>query len=102
MTSLFHFIFFWKKKKKRKRSSPKLLPSCLVVLAAVKDIDRFQEKITVSLHKASLPPSLEHIKLGVLAREELPVHYRYLTRPFKAQLILPQLAETVGLRVSFR
>ncbi|XP_042370068.1 tetratricopeptide repeat protein 14 isoform X2 [Plectropomus leopardus] len=45
------------------------------IRAAVKDIDRYQEKITVSLHPASLSPSLEHIKLGVLPREELPVHY---------------------------
>lgn len=44
--------------------------------AGVKDIDRYQEKITVSLHQASLSPSLEHIKLGVITREELPVHYR--------------------------
>lgn len=48
----------------------------LLLSAAVKDIDRFQEKITVSLHQAALPPSLEHIKLGVVVREELPVHYR--------------------------
>ncbi|XP_039667341.1 LOW QUALITY PROTEIN: tetratricopeptide repeat protein 14 [Perca fluviatilis] len=45
------------------------------IRAAVKDIDRYQEKITVSLHQASLFPSLEHIKLGVFPREELPVHY---------------------------
>lgn len=45
-------------------------------VAAVKDIDRYQEKITVSLHQASLSPSLEHIKLGVIPREELPIHYR--------------------------
>lgn len=45
-------------------------------VAAVKDIDRYQEKITVSLHQASLSPSLENIKLGVIAREELPTHYR--------------------------
>ncbi|XP_078114541.1 tetratricopeptide repeat protein 14 [Sander vitreus] len=45
------------------------------IRAAVKDIDRYQEKITVSLHQASLFPSLEHIKLGVFPREELPIHY---------------------------
>lgn len=44
--------------------------------AAVKDIDRYQEKITVSLQKASLSPSMEHIKLGVVASDELPKHYR--------------------------
>ncbi|XP_056234653.1 tetratricopeptide repeat protein 14 isoform X2 [Seriola aureovittata] len=45
------------------------------IRAGVKDIDRYQEKITVSLHQASLSPSLESIKLGVITREELPVHY---------------------------
>ncbi|XP_010764584.1 tetratricopeptide repeat protein 14-like [Notothenia coriiceps] len=43
--------------------------------AAVKDIDRYQEKITVSLQQAALSPGLEHIKLGVFPREELPIHY---------------------------
>lgn len=52
--------------------------SFLTRAAAVKDIDRYQEKITVSLHQASLSPSLEHIKLGVVASEELPKHYRYV------------------------
>ncbi|XP_040039662.2 tetratricopeptide repeat protein 14 isoform X2 [Gasterosteus aculeatus] len=46
------------------------------IRAAVKDIDRYQEKITVSLLQASLSPNLEHIKLGVVPREELPIHYR--------------------------
>ncbi|XP_022053629.2 tetratricopeptide repeat protein 14 isoform X1 [Acanthochromis polyacanthus] len=45
------------------------------IRAGVKDIDRYQEKITVSLHQASLPSSLKHIKLGVVTREELPIHY---------------------------
>ncbi|KAE8293912.1 Tetratricopeptide repeat protein 14 [Larimichthys crocea] len=45
------------------------------IRAAVKDIDRYQEKITVSLLKASLSPSMEQIKLGVVPREELPIHY---------------------------
>ncbi|XP_034558403.1 tetratricopeptide repeat protein 14 isoform X2 [Notolabrus celidotus] len=45
------------------------------IRAAVKDIDRYQEKITVSLHQASLSSSLERIKLGVVPREELPIHY---------------------------
>ncbi|TMS19864.1 Tetratricopeptide repeat protein 14 [Larimichthys crocea] len=39
------------------------------IRAAVKDIDRYQEKITVSLLKASLSPSMEQIKLGVVPRE---------------------------------
>ncbi|XP_062280750.1 tetratricopeptide repeat protein 14 isoform X2 [Scomber scombrus] len=45
------------------------------IRAGVKDIDRYQEKITVSLQQASLSPSLEQIKLGVITREELPIHY---------------------------
>ncbi|XP_030582968.1 tetratricopeptide repeat protein 14 isoform X5 [Archocentrus centrarchus] len=45
------------------------------IRAGVKDIDRYQEKITVSLYQACLSPSLEHIKLGVITREELPIHY---------------------------
>ncbi|KAM4628618.1 tetratricopeptide repeat protein 14 [Polymixia lowei] len=46
-----------------------------LIRAGVKDIDRYQEKITVSLQPSSLSLSLEHIKLGVIAREELPLHY---------------------------
>ncbi|KAK5616344.1 hypothetical protein CRENBAI_014038 [Crenichthys baileyi] len=46
-----------------------------LIKAGVKDIDRFQEKITVSLHQASLSPSLERIKLGVITKEDLPIHY---------------------------
>ncbi|XP_055020781.1 tetratricopeptide repeat protein 14 isoform X2 [Boleophthalmus pectinirostris] len=45
------------------------------IRAGVKDIDRYQEKITVSLYQAALSSGLEHIKLGVVTREELPVHY---------------------------
>ncbi|KAF7657615.1 hypothetical protein LDENG_00024710 [Lucifuga dentata] len=51
-----------------------------IIRAGVKDIDRYQEKITVSLHQASLSSSLEHIKLGVISREELPVHYSHSIR----------------------
>nr|XP_020472701.1 tetratricopeptide repeat protein 14 isoform X1 [Monopterus albus]XP_020472702.1 tetratricopeptide repeat protein 14 isoform X1 [Monopterus albus] len=46
-----------------------------LIRGGVKDIDRYQEKITVSLHQASLSPSLKHIKLGVITQEELPIHY---------------------------
>ncbi|CAL1593365.1 unnamed protein product [Knipowitschia caucasica] len=45
------------------------------IRAGVKDIDRYQEKITVSLHQAVLCPGLEHVKLGVIAKEDLPTHY---------------------------
>ncbi|KAF3835443.1 hypothetical protein F7725_028001 [Dissostichus mawsoni] len=49
--------------------------AAMMILSAVKDIDRYQEKITVSLQQAALSPGLEHIKLGVFPREELPIHY---------------------------
>ncbi|CAG5863260.1 unnamed protein product [Menidia menidia] len=45
------------------------------IRAGVKDIDRYQEKITASLLPACLSPNWEHIKLGVITREELPVDY---------------------------
>ncbi|KAM7011870.1 tetratricopeptide repeat protein 14 [Tautogolabrus adspersus] len=45
------------------------------IRAAVKDIDRYQEKVTVSLLQASLSSKMEHVKLGVVPREELPIHY---------------------------
>ncbi|XP_060890946.1 tetratricopeptide repeat protein 14 isoform X2 [Labrus mixtus] len=45
------------------------------IRAAVKDIDRYQEKVTVSLHQASPSSKMEHVKLGVIPREELPTHY---------------------------
>ncbi len=62
---------------RQKNVSNLLLSSALSgSVAAVKDIDRFQQKISASLHPASLSPDLEHIKLGVITREELPVHYR--------------------------
>ncbi|XP_076010568.1 tetratricopeptide repeat protein 14 [Genypterus blacodes] len=46
-----------------------------LIRAGVKDIDRYQEKVTVSLLQNSLISSLENIRLGVISREELPVHY---------------------------
>lgn len=45
------------------------------IRAGVKDIDRYQEKITVSLLQACLSPGSERIKLGVITREEMPMHY---------------------------
>ncbi|KAG7513473.1 tetratricopeptide repeat protein 14 isoform X1 [Solea senegalensis] len=50
------------------------------IRAGVKDIDRYQEKITVSLLQSCLSPGLDHIKLGVLTKEELPIHYSRGTR----------------------
>uniref|UniRef100_A0ACB8FBS2 Uncharacterized protein n=1 Tax=Sphaerodactylus townsendi TaxID=933632 RepID=A0ACB8FBS2_9SAUR len=47
-----------------------------LIQAAIKDIDRYHEKLTVSLHSSALSPSLASTKLGVLSSEDLPVHYR--------------------------
>ncbi|XP_030073094.1 tetratricopeptide repeat protein 14 isoform X2 [Microcaecilia unicolor] len=47
-----------------------------LIQAAVKDIDRYHEKITVSLHSAALPSHLSSLKLGVISSEDLPVHYK--------------------------
>nr|XP_048720114.1 tetratricopeptide repeat protein 14 isoform X3 [Caretta caretta] len=45
-------------------------------IAAIKDIDRYHEKLTISLHSSALPPSLSSTKLGVISSEDLPLHYR--------------------------
>ncbi|XP_053719094.1 tetratricopeptide repeat protein 14 isoform X3 [Synchiropus splendidus] len=47
-----------------------------LIRAAVKDIDRFQEKITVSLHQSSLTRRSNSTELGVISRDELLTHYR--------------------------
>lgn len=44
-------------------------------LAGVKDIDRYHEKLTVSLYPTSLALNMERTKLGVISKEELPLHY---------------------------
>ncbi|NXE53246.1 TTC14 protein, partial [Casuarius casuarius] len=49
---------------------------CLVFVAAVKDVDRYHEKLTVSLYSSALPPNLSSTKLGVITSDEFPVHYR--------------------------
>ncbi|KAM6442325.1 tetratricopeptide repeat protein 14-like [Liasis olivaceus] len=46
------------------------------LIAAIKDIDRYHEKLSVSLHKSALSPSLANTKLGVISSEDLPLHYR--------------------------
>ncbi|XP_049587982.1 tetratricopeptide repeat protein 14 isoform X1 [Syngnathus scovelli] len=46
-----------------------------LIRAGVKDIDRYQEKITVSLMQASISARSDCIQLGVMTREELPVQY---------------------------
>ncbi|XP_058518206.1 tetratricopeptide repeat protein 14 isoform X2 [Ochotona princeps] len=47
-----------------------------IIRAGIKDIDRYHEKLAVSLYSASLPPHLSGIKLGVISSEELPLYYR--------------------------
>ncbi|XP_073531074.1 LOW QUALITY PROTEIN: tetratricopeptide repeat protein 14 [Phyllobates terribilis] len=50
-----------------------------LIQAAVKDIDRYHEKITLSLHKSSLPSHLSHLKLGVTSSEDMPEYYKHST-----------------------
>ncbi|KAF7242559.1 Tetratricopeptide repeat protein 14 [Varanus komodoensis] len=45
-------------------------------ITAIKDIDRYHEKLTVSLHSSALSPSLASTKLGVISLDDLPLHYR--------------------------
>ncbi|XP_028923842.1 tetratricopeptide repeat protein 14 isoform X1 [Ornithorhynchus anatinus] len=47
-----------------------------IIQAGIKDIDRYHEKLAVSLYSSSLPPHLSSIKLGVISSEDLPLHYR--------------------------
>ncbi|KAL8183708.1 UNVERIFIED_CONTAM: Tetratricopeptide repeat protein 14 [Gekko kuhli] len=47
-----------------------------LIQAAIKDIDRYHEKLTVSLHSTTLSPSLASTKLGVISPEDLPLHYQ--------------------------
>nr|XP_005286028.2 tetratricopeptide repeat protein 14 [Chrysemys picta bellii] len=47
-----------------------------IIQAAIKDIDRYHEKLTISLHSSALPPRLSTTKLGVISSEDLPLHYR--------------------------
>ncbi|KAM6160083.1 tetratricopeptide repeat protein 14 isoform 2-T2 [Erethizon dorsatum] len=46
-----------------------------IIRAGIKDIDRYHEKLAVSLYNSSLPPHLSSVKLGVISSEELPLHY---------------------------
>uniref|UniRef100_A0A673J311 Tetratricopeptide repeat protein 14-like n=1 Tax=Sinocyclocheilus rhinocerous TaxID=307959 RepID=A0A673J311_9TELE len=43
--------------------------------AGVKGIDRYHEKLTLSLYSSSLPPHVDKVKLGVISKEDLPLHY---------------------------
>ncbi|XP_075058281.1 tetratricopeptide repeat protein 14 isoform X2 [Mixophyes fleayi] len=47
-----------------------------LIQAAIKDIDRYHEKITLSLHKSSLPTHLSYVKLGVITSEDMPEYYK--------------------------
>ncbi|XP_001362728.1 tetratricopeptide repeat protein 14 [Monodelphis domestica] len=47
-----------------------------LIRAGIKDIDRYHEKLVVSLYSSSLPPHLSEMKLGVISSEDLPLHYR--------------------------
>ncbi|XP_074154371.1 tetratricopeptide repeat protein 14 isoform X4 [Sminthopsis crassicaudata] len=47
-----------------------------LIRAGIKDIDRYHEKLVVSLYNSSLPPQLSDMKLGVISSEDLPLHYR--------------------------
>ncbi|KAM9697351.1 tetratricopeptide repeat protein 14 isoform 3-T3 [Dama dama] len=47
-----------------------------IIRAGIKDIDRYHEKLAVSLYSSSLPPHLSGVKLGVISSEELPLYYR--------------------------
>ncbi|KAJ8277198.1 hypothetical protein GJAV_G00072480 [Gymnothorax javanicus] len=46
-----------------------------LIRAGVKDIDRYHGKLTVSLHLSSLSPHLANLKLGVISKEDMPLHY---------------------------
>ncbi|XP_063298768.1 tetratricopeptide repeat protein 14 [Pelobates fuscus] len=47
-----------------------------LIQAAVKDIDRYHEKLTLSLQKSSLPTHMSSVKLGVINPEEMPEYYK--------------------------
>ncbi|XP_053316179.1 tetratricopeptide repeat protein 14 isoform X2 [Spea bombifrons] len=47
-----------------------------LIQAAVKDIDRYHEKLTLSLHKSALPSHLSSVKLGVISVDDMPEYYR--------------------------
>lgn len=46
-----------------------------LIRAGVKDIDRYHEKVTISLQPSSLSSNLANLKLGVITKEDLPLHY---------------------------
>ncbi|XP_060739440.1 tetratricopeptide repeat protein 14 [Tachysurus vachellii] len=46
-----------------------------LIRAGVKDIDRYHEKLTISLYPTSLALNMQKTKLGVISKEDLPLHY---------------------------
>jgi len=48
----------------------------IVSVAAIKDVDRYHEKLAVSLYSSALPPNLSSTKLGVITSDDFPLHYR--------------------------
>ncbi|XP_069474773.1 tetratricopeptide repeat protein 14 isoform X3 [Ambystoma mexicanum] len=48
-----------------------------LIQAVIKDIDRYHEKLSVSLQSAALPSHLSSVKLGVIPTEDLPIYYKH-------------------------
>ncbi|KAL2301295.1 hypothetical protein Nmel_011863 [Mimus melanotis] len=47
-----------------------------LIRAALKDVDRYHEKLAVSLYSSALPPNLSSTKLGVITSDDFPLHYK--------------------------
>ncbi|XP_078063052.1 tetratricopeptide repeat protein 14 isoform X6 [Mustelus asterias] len=47
-----------------------------LIRAVLKDVDRYHERLAVTLHPSALPTHLSHWKLGVISGEDLPAYYR--------------------------
>ncbi|XP_067851306.1 tetratricopeptide repeat protein 14 isoform X3 [Heptranchias perlo] len=47
-----------------------------LVRVVLKDVDRYHERLAVTLHPSALPTHLSHWKLGVISSEDLPAYYR--------------------------
>ncbi|NXP03500.1 TTC14 protein, partial [Thinocorus orbignyianus] len=48
-----------------------------LIRAAVKDVDRYHQKLTVSLYSSALPPNFSSTKLGVVTSDDFPLHYKH-------------------------
>ncbi|TRY84114.1 hypothetical protein DNTS_032955, partial [Danionella cerebrum] len=46
-----------------------------LIRAGVKSVERYQEKLTISLRSSALPSELQEVKLGVITKEDLPLHH---------------------------